>query len=308
MECVRSSEPFIQPLPFNDIGIHGVHANAGVNAPNSNVNFSLLGATGKTYQQFIQNLRNALTINSKIVYNIPVLAATASGSARFILVHLTNYKNETITVAIDVVNVYIVAYQAGNKAYFLKDASKEARDVLFKGIKQEILPYKGNYDGLETAAGKISREKIDLGFSELGSAIGNMYHYNAGTSVPRAFIVMIQTISEAARFKYIETKVSQNVETKFKPDPGFLSLENRWSDLSEQVQIAQNRKGEFARPIEVRSVTNKPILVTNVKSKVVEGMALLLYSKPRGNGDLMELMEEFNKEWENGRGEFGIDF
>ncbi|XP_022158192.1 ribosome-inactivating protein bryodin II-like [Momordica charantia] len=253
----------------------------GALAAEADVSFSMLGATSETYRQFIRNLRSTLTIRSPVVYGIPVLQSTAVGSARFILVHLTNYNTESITVAIDVVNIYVVAYRAGNNAYFLNDASAEANNVLFKGIKHVRLPYKGNYDGLETAAGKISREKIDLGFSEISSSIGNMFHHNVGTSIARAFIVIIQSVLEAARFKYIEQRVSENVKTKFKPDPAFLSLENRWSDLSEQIQIAQKREGEFARAIELRTVSNKPIIVTNVSSPIVKGIALLLYYKVR---------------------------
>nr|BAG12408.1 karasurin-H precursor [Trichosanthes kirilowii var. japonica] len=251
----------------------------GAQVTEADVNFSLLGSTSATYKQFIQNLRAALTVGSPTVENIPVLKGTAAGLARFLLVHLTNYNGESITVAVDVVNVYVVAYRAGNNAYFLNDASAEANNVLFKGINHVRLPYGGNYDGLETAAGRISREKIYLGFSEISSAIGSMFHYNAGTSVPKAFIVIIQTVSEAARFKYIQQRVSENVQTKFLPDPAFLSLENAWGGLSEQIQIAQYRGGEFARPIELRTVSNTPTFVTNVNSPVVKGVALLLYYK-----------------------------
>ncbi|XP_023523582.1 ribosome-inactivating protein bryodin II-like [Cucurbita pepo subsp. pepo] len=305
MECIGSTQDLIQaPFPLN-CGAH-----AAIRAPrpsaNANLSFSLLGATAQTYKQFINDLRNALTVQSHKVYGIPVLPATAKGLARFILVNLTNYKGESITVAIDTVDVYIVAYQAGNKAYFLKDVSKEAHDVLFKGSKHETLSYKGNYDDLERHAGMISRENIELGFSELSSSIGNMFHYNAGYSVPRSFIVMIQMLSEASRFKYIETRNCEKVESKFKPDPGYLSLENRWSNLSEQVQKAQKHGGKFERPVQVRSVSNKPIKVTDVNSPVVKGIALLLCNKPGVNG-VSKLMEQFIH-WEAARGAFGIDF
>nr|P98184.1 RecName: Full=Ribosome-inactivating protein bryodin II; AltName: Full=BD2; AltName: Full=rRNA N-glycosidase; Flags: Precursor [Bryonia dioica] len=241
------------------------------------INFSLIGATGATYKTFIRNLRTKLTVGTPRVYDIPVLRNAAAGLARFQLVTLTNYNGESVTVALDVVNVYVVAYRAGNTAYFLADASTEANNVLFAGINHVRLPYGGNYDGLETAAGRISRENIELGFSEISSAIGNMFRHNPGTSVPRAFIVIIQTVSEAARFKYIEQRVSENVGTKFKPDPAFLSLQNAWGSLSEQIQIAQTRGGEFARPVELRTVSNTPTFVTNVNSPVVKGIALLLY-------------------------------
>ncbi|CAK9313715.1 unnamed protein product [Citrullus colocynthis] len=267
----------------------------------SNLSFSLVGATASTYEQFIEDLRKALTLNSHSVYNIPVLASTAKGLNRFILLNLTNYQAESITLAVDVVDVYIVAYQAQNRAYFLKNVSKEAHDVLFKGMKHETLPYKGNYDDLERCAGKISRENIDLGLSELGCAIGNLFHYNPGNSVPKAFIVIIQTISEAARFKYIESKYNWD---KFKPDPAFISLENRWSDLSEQIQKAEKQGGKFKAPVPVRNVKNEVIMVSDVNSPVVKGIALLLPDKlaEAKNGNLKQ-MEEVNQQ-----GNFEIDF
>lgn len=180
----------IQSFPLNYSARAANHADR--RPADSNLSFSLVGATASTYKQFISDLRKALTLNSHTVYNIPVLASTAKGLNRFILLNLTNYQAESITLAIDVVDVYVVAYQAQNKAYFLKNVSKEAHDVLFKGMKHETLPYKGNYGDLERFAGKISRENIDLGLSELGRAIGNLFHYKAGNSVPRAFIVIIQ--------------------------------------------------------------------------------------------------------------------
>ncbi|XP_022959960.1 ribosome-inactivating protein cucurmosin [Cucurbita moschata] len=240
----------------------------------ANVRFDLSSATSSSYKTFIKNLREALPKDGK-VYDIPVLLSTVMDSRRFILIDLVNYDGQSITAAIDVLNVYIVAYSTGTVSYFFQQVPAQAPKLLFKGTQQRTLPYTGNYENLQTAAKKL-RENIELGLPALDSAITTLFHYNAEAAAS-ALLVLIQTTSEAARFRYIELQIANNVGTKFKPSQTIISLENNWSALSKQIQIAKNKNGQFETPVILIDPQGNRVQITNVTSNVVtQNIKLLL--------------------------------
>ena len=119
------------------------------------------------------------------------------------MVNLTDYACNTISVAIDMVNVYVVAYCVGDQySYFLQDIPT-ATTTLFPGTTRNQLRYTSEYSDLETARGR-SRETIYLGIPELATAVSNLWYHG---SDPVALIVIIQMVSEANRFGYIESQV-----------------------------------------------------------------------------------------------------
>nr|UVC32790.1 MAP30 [Momordica charantia] len=254
----------------------------GVPTAKGDVNFDLSTATAKTYTKFIEDFRATLPFSHK-VYDIPLLYSTISDSRRFILLNLTSYAYETISVAIDVTNVYVVAYRTRDVSYFFKESPPEAYNILFKGTRKITLPYTGNYENLQTAAHKI-RENIDLGLPALSSAITTLFYYNA-QSAPSALLVLIQTTAEAARFKYIERHVAKYVATNFKPNLAIISLENQWSALSKQIFLAQNQGGKFRNPVDLIKPTGERFQVTNVDSDVVKGNIKLLLNSRASTAD-----------------------
>ncbi|BBG94372.1 hypothetical protein Prudu_002634 [Prunus dulcis] len=91
--------------------------------------FSTRNATPQTYRTFIDALRLRLTAGRPKSYGIPVLPRKedVQNAQRFLLVDLTNSENNTITVAIDVVNAYVVGYAAGGRSYFLAENAPNDR-------------------------------------------------------------------------------------------------------------------------------------------------------------------------------------
>nr|Q9FRX4.1 RecName: Full=Putative ribosome-inactivating protein; AltName: Full=rRNA N-glycosidase; Flags: Precursor [Cucumis ficifolius]BAB19677.1 unnamed protein product [Cucumis ficifolius] len=241
------------------------------------VKFSLLGSNHKSYSKFITSMRNALP-NAGDIYNIPLLVPSISGSRRYILMQLSNYEGNTITMAVDVTNVYIMGYLVNGTSYFFNETDAQlASKFVFQGTKSITLPYSGNYQKLQSVARK-ERDSIPLGFMALDSAISTLYYYDS-RSAPIAFLVLIQTTAEAARYKYIEKQIIDRISVSKVPDLAAISLENEWSLLSKQIQIAKSNNGQFQTPVKI--INDKGILteVTNVSSLVVTKNIMLLLNK-----------------------------
>nr|P22851.1 RecName: Full=Ribosome-inactivating protein luffin-B; AltName: Full=rRNA N-glycosidase [Luffa aegyptiaca] len=233
----------------------------------ANVSFSLSGADSKSYSKFITALRKALPSKEK-VSNIPLLLPSASGASRYILMQLSNYDAKAITMAIDVTNVYIMGYLVNSTSYFANESdAKLASQYVFKGSTLVTIPYSGNYERLQNAAGKI-REKIPLGFRALDSALTSIFHYDS-TAAAAAFLVILQTTAEASRFKYIEGQIIERIPKNEVPSPAALSLENEaWSLLSKQIQLAQTNNGAFRTPVVIIDNKGQRVEITNLASKV----------------------------------------
>ena len=242
------------------------------------VSFNLLGSNSKSYSNFIEALRSALPSKDK-VYNISLLLGTATGASRYTQVKLSNYDGKAITVAIDVTNVYIMGYLVNSTSYFFNESDAQlASKYVFKDSTRITLPYSGNYEKLQNAAGK-KREKIPLGFPALDNAITTLFHYDS-TAAAAAFMVVIQCTAEASRYRYIEAQMIKRISKDDVPSLAIISLENSWSALSKQIQLAQTNKGVFKAPVLITDDQGQRVEITNVSSKVVaKNIQLLLNSK-----------------------------
>nr|AAS15568.1 gynostemmin [Gynostemma pentaphyllum] len=277
----------------------------GFHIAECDINFSLAGADGQTYNTFIAKLRQELSIGTQKVANITVLKHhVSSNTQRFLSINLFNYNNAKITLGIDVFDVYVVGFLTGTNSYIFKEAPDLAynQSLLFPGSVRENLSYTGGYDDLER--GGARREDIPLGLLPLNTAITNLFHRDS-TSFRRSFIVIIQMVSEAARFKIIEAQIAKNLYGTFKPDRAILSLENNWGALSKQIQKAQGRGGVFPNPVTLTTSKGNSLIIRNDSDPLVQnGIALLKSMSERSveysitddtvnesNGAFLEIME-----------------
>nr|Q5F0I3.2 RecName: Full=Ribosome-inactivating protein gynostemmin; AltName: Full=rRNA N-glycosidase; Flags: Precursor [Gynostemma pentaphyllum] len=279
----------------------------GFHIAECDINFSLAGADGQTYNTFIAKLRQELSIGTQKVANITVLKHhVSSNTQRFLSINLFNYNGDKITLGIDVFDVYVVGFLTGTNSYIFKEAPDLAynKSLLFPGSVRENLSYTGGYDDLERRG--AGREDIPLGLLPLDTAITNLFRRDS-TSFRRSFIVIIQMVSEAARFKIIEAKIAKNLygENTFKPDQAIISLENNWGALSKQIQKAQDRGGVFPNLVTLTTSSGKPLIIRNDSDPLVQnGIALLKYMSERSveysitddtvnesNGAFLEIME-----------------
>ncbi|KAJ4845190.1 hypothetical protein Tsubulata_037681 [Turnera subulata] len=239
--------------------------------------FTTQDATKKSYTEFLESMRNKLASGYKR-YGIRVLREwhRVADNERFLLVKLSNSPDTAITLALDVTTANVAAYQAGYESYFFNDTSNLAFSILFNGTYRKWLPFSGEYSQLEKAAA-ATRKVIDLGIFSLDRAITTLYvsHRTAEKSLASALIVVIQMITEAARFRYIEQRVRFNFKpgTTFRPDLGIIFLENNWVSLS--IQIQESYQKVFSSAVMLRR-GNGEIFYADSVSEILKGNLALL--------------------------------
>nr|GEW65133.1 ribosome-inactivating protein [Tanacetum cinerariifolium] len=152
-------------------------------------------------------------------------------------------------------NVYVVGYlfRAASRPtlYYLDDIPREELLQAFPSRQYNFSPlgFAGNYRSLP------DREKTELGHGALNDAIRNLYYRH---SQPSALLVIIQMVSKATRIRA-------------------RSMENRWSDLSEQIQWLGESK-VFLTTILVRSVLNEVVSIRSVVGVMRQAaLALMFY-------------------------------
>ncbi|XP_021815229.1 ribosome-inactivating protein bryodin II-like [Prunus avium] len=272
-----------------------------------------MNSTPKTYKILIQYLRLRLTAGRPTAHGIPVLPRREDvpDERRFILIDLTNYAGDTITVAIDVVTAYVVGYAAGGRSYFLRENARENPPpihVLFRNtIRMPTLGFDGTYHGLSAVAhdavvqneprhgrghnnppanihdNTLMIDRIPLGRDQLSNAISLLCFPARDSYQAVGFIVIIQMLSEAARFRSIEFLLAptmQEGEAPITPPPAMRSLESNWSRLSEEIQRAQHRNvRRFNRTVVLCNMSNEHREVNSVDAPLVQGIAILLYDR-----------------------------
>ena len=246
----------------------------------ANTSFSTVVATSDTYRDFITTLRSNLTAKGTIMYDIPVLRESVPDSEpyeRFVLVDLSN-TNDTITIAVDVVTLHVAGFSNGEYSYFLADAHPAALNYLFNDTTPfPKLRFGGSFSDLELAANQ-SREEITKGIIPLQEAITTLIDTTTDrASKAASLIVIIEMVVEAAKFKWIEQRFRDCIQIKCTliTPPTSLILEEKWSDLSFEIQSSYN--GLFRTTIELVDRTLEPWPVSSAWSNVAIGVSIQLF-------------------------------
>nr|P93543.1 RecName: Full=Ribosome-inactivating protein SNAI'; Contains: RecName: Full=SNAI' A chain; AltName: Full=rRNA N-glycosidase; Contains: RecName: Full=Linker peptide; Contains: RecName: Full=SNAI' B chain; Flags: Precursor [Sambucus nigra]AAC49754.1 Neu5Ac alpha-2,6-gal/galNAc-binding type 2 ribosome-inactivating protein precusor [Sambucus nigra] len=279
---------YLVVLAICGLGIHGAHPTHS--APPTvypSVSFNLTEANSNEYRHFLQELRGKVILGSHRAFDLPVLnpESKVSDSDRFVLVRLTNPSRKKVTLAIDVVTFYVVAFAQNDRSYFFSGSSEVQRENLFVDTTQEDLNFKGDYTSLEHQVG-FGRVYIPLGPKSLAQSISSLstYKSSAGDNkrLARSLLVVIQMVSEAARFRYIQLRIQASITDakEFTPDLLMLSMENKWSSMSSEIQQAQPG-GAFAQVVKLLDQRNHPIDVTNFRRLFqLTSVAVLLHGCP----------------------------
>ncbi|EEF40749.1 ribosome-inactivating protein gelonin [Ricinus communis] len=228
------------------------------------------------YSTFINNLRKQLQSGAES-YLIPLLRSQVpvTSDQRFILAQLSNPQRST-TLLIDVINVYLLGFRAGDYSYYFNDTSNDIYNLHPLQAKNKArLPFNSSYPALENYG--AFREQTTLGITQLNEAVFTFNkfatHEVTAAQVAHYVLVAIQMVSEAARFKYIE---DQLVDDFFYLDPkrgDLISLQNKWEDISFAIQ--RSKDGTFDR-IQLQDKEYKVFYVSTV-AEVKPKIALLLY-------------------------------
>ncbi|KAJ6813359.1 hypothetical protein M6B38_143710 [Iris pallida] len=238
------------------------------NAPSYNtVEFSVIGCNKRTYRAFLESLRTRSS-NGTRVHDILLLPAQSGFRQDLLLVKLFDWKDDSITLVLNRTNVYVIAYQAKNRSYLLADTPNNTE---LYGNNPHRFSFTGSYIELQRVAGE-NREKIDLGINELAQAVDTLHYWSPTQSekvVARSLIVLIQSVSETARFRRIEERVTNNIiddrtpilYENFRPGVGVISLETNWETLSTAVQLSS--KGVFLQEVKLQVNKTTTIEIKN---------------------------------------------
>ncbi|XP_050212836.1 ricin-like [Mercurialis annua] len=241
----------------------------------------------ETYIDFIDNLRNRLRDPNEDTahwhgYNV------LREAGDLLLVELSNGETESVTFAINVTNVYGIAFRVENHVHYF--ASTPPIDVqnAFPDVapqNRHLLPFGEGYDSLQSAA-NVDRDQIDLGADPLQSAVTSLYYdsrngpinYRTQRRAARSIIIWAQMIAEAARNFVIAGRISTWIHNSepTPPEPDMIEYENSWGTLSERIQQSgENGVFDGTQLVDRR---NNQITVSNVNDFYVRfAIALMLY-------------------------------
>ncbi|XP_065869289.1 ribosome-inactivating protein cucurmosin-like isoform X2 [Euphorbia lathyris] len=263
------------------------------------VTFTTHLASDGSYRSLMSSLRKELDSSSKS-HDIPILRKPSEITTdnKYLLVTLINHESKfNVTLAITVVNVYVIGFKSGGNSFFLSDAPSDATNLLFDGTSKKKLSVSTNYVNLG------DRTKVGLGIGPLKRAIDTLYTFN-GVSVTTDFknslLVVIQMVAEAARFKYIQEKIENDLSGEYRPKSDTISLENSWDALSKQIQQCGS-SGKFTTPVILQNADGSNKIISSV-AEVKPDISILLYYK--GSGKTVEeersgeiLAEEVVEKW-----------
>lgn len=221
------------------------------------------------YKNFINVIRQRLTENTSKLYDIPILKSSLPPTQRFMTINIVNQNDETISLAIDKVNLGVLGYRSNNTSYIFLDAPLVAFDIVFPKTCRVLLGFNSNYESIEKASGTTRLQTL-LGLEPLNSAISNLFHYHRA-SIPESFLVILQMVLEGSKFKFIERSVIQSLKYgyNFKPGLAIVSLEDNWEKLSSQVQASPSLQGLFGEAIKLYDSNNKVIEVDSIYYAII---------------------------------------
>lgn len=250
-----------------------------------------------SYSKFIGDLRNILKDPKRSYFGIPMIRLYPR--LQYMYVELEAAAGYAITLAIRMDDLYVVGYAYRYKgrelrARFLQLETTEIQAEVDKKLfpdatnKDKDIGYEGNYDKLQATA-KTNRQSLDLGNQALETYIEEITYkdYNKVDEFKRTearlLLVVIQMVSEAIRFKYIEDKIKENFSKGYAPDPRALDLEKNWEKLTKVITVANPQTGEIPKKeldnLKLSNPNGTPQNIKNVYD-IIGDMGLLKYIAP----------------------------
>ncbi|KAJ8428204.1 hypothetical protein Cgig2_016788 [Carnegiea gigantea] len=247
-----------------------------------------------SYSKFIGDLRNKLKDPQRSYFEVPMIRFYPR--LQYMYVELKSAAENTITLAIRMDDLYVVGYSYKYKGRELRARFLKLEDPTIQAqVKENLFPdatnndkdigYEGSYDKLEEVA-KKNRMDLDLGSQALETYIYEITYKNYSKAEEfrrteaRLLLIVIQMVSEAIRFKYIENKIKDNFYTGYAPDPRAIDLEKNWEKLTKVIMAANPQTGEIPKKeldsLKLSNPDGTPQNIRNVYSITVD-MGLLKY-------------------------------
>lgn len=227
--------------------------------------------TSKTYTDFLVDLRK--TLAATYSRNVPVLPVYENDNLHGFDINLISGTIK-VPVRIRTVNLYVIGYemQAPTKKWleFGKKAAKPKPPQFIKD--SEYLEFEGSYPALEGIVGSVTNMEINR--KKLNASVFNLASSVNKRDRAEALTVVIQMISEAARFLDISNHFASTLEKNAKL-PAWMryDLENNWQEFSTMIlRIDTDPTCPFTPPV----INNKKIATVDE----LRGYFGILYRKP----------------------------
>ncbi|KNA09904.1 hypothetical protein SOVF_149240 [Spinacia oleracea] len=241
----------------------------------------------KCYSNFLTRLRNKIEAPGVRICGLPTTQNLPSTNTDFITIDLKISNTEWVSVGIDPKDLYVWGYQdkvnGQLRSNFLNDATQRARDHLFpNAVISRTTNFGGNYNSLVRYS-NVNITSLSLSMYKLRESIQDVYGKPSNElNTPKEaefFMRVVQMVSEAARFKFIEKAIvdgDTSKDTKYKL-AGYL---NDWSKISKAIykanSVTVNPCTTFQETLVVGNLEYKVYFdkVNDVKFE----MAILLYT------------------------------
>ncbi|WCJ23349.1 Ribosome-inactivating protein SNAI [Euphorbia peplus] len=211
------------------------------------------------YSKFLDDLRSNLTSYRIEKYNLPVLGARSCVDTQPYLMVDLFYNEETLTLALDVVDLNLVAFKCGNKSSFFSNTAY-LKDQIFieTEIKVELA-----FTNLFESLGR--RDSVALGMVVLHNAFTCLTSkvYVFESLIKTSLLMVIGVVCEATRFRVIEDAIISAFNASILYTVKMTSYADNWVDLSKNIQQAEDN-GQFCCPVLLQIDCATTMKVTNV--------------------------------------------
>ncbi|CAO2821305.1 unnamed protein product [Amaranthus hypochondriacus] len=204
--------------------------------------------TSQSYSTLLNSFRDKvkdpkLTGTYGFQNDLPVVAAPTK-PAKYLYIDIKADNNKIITAAFDQNDLYYMGYaytaDGAIKVRLFKDAPTDVKLIFPKVTNKNDRYYSsitGNYMDLG------DRASVGLGAKPLNKFIKEEIYEKKKFDVPtdkKLALIVIQTIAEATRFKYIEGEILRQFGTMngFKANAKAIALENNWAKTSKTVKAS----------------------------------------------------------------------
>ncbi|KAJ4850451.1 hypothetical protein Tsubulata_030392 [Turnera subulata] len=243
------------------------------------VEFSLSETTtAKDYKaKLINVMRNQLR-SSIYFFGIPSLPMKkVSGLDRFGLVTLKYGSQVSVSLVIDVNNIYVAGFYSNNpkatpqKAYYYFTGDTAYQTVASQLFDRDTsvlsLKYGGDYGSLG------DRSKVPLGRSPLIAAVQALYNRKDPYALKSSLSVVVQMVSEFVRSDLVMNRHKFDESKAADRDMEF--VENNWASNSKAVRSVTSSSKHFATPI-ILPLSKPEEAIKNVDDAIKVGLVSLL--------------------------------
>ncbi|KAK6352995.1 hypothetical protein TWF696_004984 [Orbilia brochopaga] len=238
-------------------------------------------ATGVQFRNFMVDLRHRAAEPDCLVGQLPILPRQQDDNIRFFDIVL-RVTEGAVRLRFRRDNFYLIGHriEGGNNAQWFECKPDPKKDKKGKPVIRapwitgaQWLDFGENYQSLQHYAGHGRKDTV-LGLHPMKKSVRDLAQSTKGQPQARAYLVLIQMLSEAARFTDLLAHIVDHWESEAAPEAGMIDRQNAWGPASELIlqdpNVARNR---LSAPLEQGGIR---ITGVTTLASLIQFMALLL--------------------------------